>query len=160
MQYFALPPELMNIALNMNRKGTGRLKETSMAIARALAYKEPVDQGLTQEANVRVATGGNFERIVGEINSIIPVNTVEVRDLTKKWAAYRYEQVVGCIGVPYGREGLEVEDFFGYSKHFDTELLKSVRECPEVITKAVVDINRIICHICENLGNDKGIEVN
>lgn len=156
MQYFSLPTELMNITLNMSRKQCGRRTETSMAIARALAYKAKVDVELPQEANVRGAIGAEFDRIVSEFNSLIPLNLQEVRDFTKKWAAYRHDQITGNICVPYGRGDMEVEDFFGYSKYFDSDCLKCVRECPDEMTRLVVDINRILDHICKVSCNNNG----
>lgn len=131
MQYFSLPTNLMNAVMNLNRRGSGRTIEVSMVIARLLAYKACIDTKVDAAANCSSSLNGTFDIYVSEINSLIPLNLTDIRDITRKWLGYRYDQIVGFCPAPYARENQECEDFFGMSRHFDTELLKAIKDNAE-----------------------------
>lgn len=149
MNYYDLPPELMQKAISLTRDNVSRSKEFSLTLARIIAYKVEISADATCEEVKRGACTGYFDTIVSAVNSLVSVDISAVRDYTRAWVAFRYDNLVGNIPAPYAREGKEICDFFGYSKHFDEDTIKSVIHGMDKIVCLHNNLAPIVCHICD-----------
>ena len=122
----------------------------SIALSRLIAIRQPLPSAevecINSFYNTQVAIV--VHNVISQINDIVLLDVDTVKELSKRYYAYRYQQVYGQDHVLLRCEHAIV-DFFKISKVFDDATLQALAENPTLITEVTTRFIELLKEINE-----------
>lgn len=153
MKMTLLDARAQGFVTKMVSTGLSNSSDSSLALARYLAYKLPVSTEQIDNIDNYFRTNHllGITTLVSDINELMVLDYEEVFDLTRNLYMFRYATAQGCMPAVSPSETDKMGGFLGLHRHLSPKYCSIIVEDPVKLTFTVQEYK----HLCERLLSKK-----